>query len=90
MVPIGMTEVIRFLLIEPVPSWVAVLLAIALAVLFWRLGAVERRLRRHARSIANMDAWADVADERLERVDWIKMRQRPDNDARNNKLRKTG
>ena len=89
MVRIGMIDVIRFLLIEPVPSWVVALLVIALGVLFWRLSAVERKLRRHARSIANMDAWADVTDERLERVDWIKMRQKPANDARR-KIRMTG
>lgn len=85
-----MTDVIRFLFIEPVPSWVVVLLVIAIGVQFWRLAAVERRLRRHARSIANMDAWADVTDERLERVDWIKMRPKPANDTRRNKMRMTG
>lgn len=84
----SMTDVIRFLT-DPSPNWVVVLLVIGLAVQFWRLSTVERRLRRQARSIANMDVWADVTDERLDRVDWLKQRQRPANDARR-RLKMTG
>lgn len=36
-----------------------------------------------------MDAWADVMDERMERVDWIKMHQSAANDRRR-KVRKAG
>jgi len=56
---------------------------------FWRVSRLERLVRRHARSIAHMDAWADVMDERMERVDWIKMHQSAANDRRR-KVRKAG
>jgi len=85
-----MFELIRFIVLASAPLWLVAVLAAALGVVIWRLSAVENRLRRHARSIANMDAWADLADERLERVDWIKMRQKPANDTTRRNVRMTG
>jgi len=89
MIPIGMTEMIRFLLLDSSPNWLVAFLAVLLAIQFWRTSRLERHVRRHARSIAHMDAWADVMDERMERVDWIKMHQSAANDRRR-KVRKAG
>lgn len=80
---------IRFLLLDSSPNWLVAFLAVLLAIQFWRTSRLERHVRRHARSIAHMDAWADVMDERMERVDWIKMHQSAANDRRR-KVRKAG
>lgn len=77
-----MIEMIRFLLLDSSPNWLVAFLAALLALQFWRVARLERHMHRHARSIAHMDAWADVMDERMERVDWIKMRQTAANDRR--------
>ena len=76
-------------LTAPIPAWLALCLLVACGALFWQLRAVIRRLDNHAESIAHMDAWADVMDERMERVDWIKMHQSAANDRRR-KVRKAG
>ena len=89
MIRIDMTEMIRLLLLDSSPNWLVAVLAALLALQFWRVSRLERQVRRHARSIAHMDAWADVMDERMERVDWIKMHQTAANDRRR-KVRKAG
>ncbi|MFN4141252.1 hypothetical protein [Aestuariivirga sp.] len=77
-----MVDVIRAFLLQPTPNWLTVVAILLLVAVLARQHAMARRVARHARSIANMDAWADETDERLERVDWIKTRQRPANDTR--------
>lgn len=89
MIRIDMAEMIRLMLIDSSPNWLVAFLAILLLFQFWRVSRLERLVRRHARSIAHMDAWADVMDERMERVDWIKMHQSAANDRRR-KVRKAG
>jgi len=78
-----MADVIRNLLQFPTPLWLTAALILPLLVLvlvlMWRLRAITRMLRRHARSIANMDDWADMIDERIERVDWSRT-ARPSNE----------
>ena len=84
-----MSELIRFLFLDQAPNWAVAVLIVVVVAQLWRHAELERVLRRHARSITNMDAWADDTDERLERIDWIKKRQKPANDTRR-KLRRTG
>ena len=64
------------------PLWLSLGLAAVLLFLIWRQYAMSRLLRQHAQSISNMDAWADSADERLDRVDWQGQRMVAMNDAR--------
>lgn len=64
------------------PLWLSLCLGAVLLFMIWRQYAMSRLLRQHARSISNMDAWADTADERLDRVDWQGQRMVAMNDAR--------
>ncbi len=57
------------------PLWLCLCLAAVVLYMAWRLHSMSRLLRRHAQSIANMDAWADATDERLDRLDWAGQRR---------------
>jgi hypothetical protein len=57
------------------PLWLCLCLAAAVLYMAWRLHSMSQLLRRHAQSIANMDAWADATDERLDRLDWAGQRR---------------
>lgn len=71
-----MADVIRTVLLFPTPLWVTAALTLVLSTavlaLWLRQRTLTRILKRHARSIANMDDWADMIDERLERLDWTR------------------
>lgn len=47
------------------PVWLALLVVGALCAVAWQLWMIVKRMDRHAESIAHMDEWADVVDEKL-------------------------
>lgn len=47
------------------PVWLALLIGGALGVVAWQLWSMRKRMDRHAESIAHMDEWADLVDEKL-------------------------
>lgn len=84
-----MSVVFQSFLTLHAPLWLCLLLLAAVAYLLLRQHAMARLLKQHAQSIGNMDAWADVTDERLDRVDWMGQRQSAPGEPRKN-WRKTG
>lgn len=67
-----MTDLLVLFFTGSAPNWFVALLVAAIAIQFRRQWEMEQWLRLHQRSISNMDAWADVTDERLDRVDWVR------------------
>lgn len=51
------------------PVWLSLCLLAACAGLALRLWRITQRIDRHARSIAHMDEWADMVDDKLTRIE---------------------
>lgn len=64
-------------LLAPTPLWLSLCLVAACATLAWQFYALQRRVDRHARSIAHMDDWADNVEHALRQIEGRAWRLQP-------------